>query len=241
MVTKKVLIEINKKDLPRLKEVEIEYTRCPQYESEEGFIPVPSMNLEIAEEKTHLGKNWYEVHEALAKEDSRMLTIPEFVNFLNYLRENPSRENTQIYKDITQAKEPWRAEWLDAYFEKRKDGLYVLTGNQANFEKGEDGLYVLTGNQANPEKLENVLMEDQTPGISLDSWLKNSTSQGLPRLNIAKGNLNHYYPKKGGVAQFVAYPDGIDLHCDLDPSARDTGPILGVRAAKVIGRVKEES
>jgi len=144
-----------------------------------------------------------------------MLTIPEFVNFLNYLRKNPSHENTQIYKDITQLTNPWRVEWLDAYFKKRK------------------GLYVLTGNKATTEKLETALMEDRTPGISLDWWLKNPTLQGLPRSeDVVKGNLNYCYPRNGTVAGFVAYSNGIDLECDLDPSVTDTGPIFGVRAAK---------
>lgn len=224
-----ILIELkNKKDLKRLDELEIEYTLHPL----EGFIFVPSIKLHVAEEETLLRKNWYETHEELAKEDSRILTIPEFRIFLNYVE----KKNPQLYEKITQARKenPWRLEWLDAYFEKRKDGLYVLTGNQENFKKTEEDLYVLTGNNANAQKLENALMEDRESGISFKSWLKNSTSQGLPRSNIIEGDgdLNYLPPKNGKVAGFEVSSDGFILDCELDPSVIDTIPIFGVRAAK---------
>ena len=185
------IIELkNKKDLKRLDELEIEYILHPL----DGFIYVPSIKLHVAEEESPLRKNWYETHEILAEEDSRMLTIPEFRIFLNYVK----KEFAQLYKKITQVRKenPWKLEWLDAYFKKRKDGLYVLTGNQENFEKGEDGLYVI-GNKANAQKLENALMEELESEISFASWLKNPTSQGLPRPNIVKGDgdLNYWSPK----------------------------------------------
>lgn len=223
-----ILIELkNKKDLKHLDELEIGYTLHPL----EGFIYIPSIKLHVAEEESPLRKNWYETHEALAKEDSRMLTIPEFRIFLNYVK----KENAQLYEKITQArkKNPWRLEWLDAYFKKRKDGLYVLTGNKANFTKEEDDLYV-TGNKANAEKLKNVLMGERPHGISLDSWLKKPNPQGLPRPDIVKGDgdLNYWYPKNGRVAGFEVSSDSINLDCDLNPSQIDTGPVFGVRAVK---------
>ena len=245
MGTKKVLIEIDKRYLARLKEFEIEYTLCPSYESEEGFIPIPSMNLEIAKERSHLGKNWYEAHEALVEKNLRMLTIPEFMKFLNYLRENPSRENNLVYKEITQEKESWKAEWLDAYFRKREDGFYVLTGNKASFRKREDGRYILR-NKANAEKLENSLMKELESGISFDSWLKNPTSQGFPgtgveRPDIDKDRVNYWHPENNRVTGFIVSSQGIDLDCGLDPLRVDIGPVFGVRAARVISRIKEES
>ena len=89
MGIKKVLIEIDKEYLRLvkefLKEEKIKHTICPSHESEEDFIPVSSIGLKIAKERSHLGKNWYEAHEALAEDDSRMLTIPEYIIFLNYL------------------------------------------------------------------------------------------------------------------------------------------------------------
>ena len=218
----------NKKDLKRLDELEIEYILHPL----EGFMYVPPIKLHVAEEETPLRKIWYETHEEFTKEDSRILTIPEFRIFLNYVE----KENPKLYEKITQTKDSWRVEWLDAYFKKRKDGFYVLTGNQENFERGEDGLYVI-GNQANAEKLENALMEERESGISLKSWLKNPTPQGLPKQDIKgpdsdKDKLIYYPPKDGKVAGFEVSPDGIILDCELDPSSTDTGPVLGVRAVK---------
>lgn len=179
----------------------------------EGFIYVPSMNLYVAKERTHYIEDWHKAHEALAEENLRMLTIPEFVNFLNYLREYPFCENPQVYNDITQVKSPWRAEWLDAYFEERKDGFYVLTGNKTK-----------------AEKLEKYLMKDQRPGISLDSWLKNPTSQGLPKPDVAEGELYYWHPRDDGVARFYADSHKAVLDCYWGPPGRFYG--LGVRAVK---------
>jgi hypothetical protein len=177
------------------------------------FIYVPSIGLYVAKKRTHYGKNWYEAHEALAKEGSRMLTIPEFVNLLNYLRENPSRKNNKIFNDITRNFFE-KAEWLDAYFEQRKNRLWVLTGNKTK-----------------AEKLEECLMENRIyPGISLDNWLKNPTSQGLPRSKISEGHLDYSYPRNNTVAKFSAVSYMTDLSNSEPPTVGDSN--LGVRAAK---------
>ena len=102
----------NKKDLKRLDELEIEYILHPL----EGFMYVPPIKLHVAEEETPLRKIWYETHEEFTKEDSRILTIPEFRIFLNYVE----KENPKLYEKITQTKDSWRVEWLDAYFKKKK-------------------------------------------------------------------------------------------------------------------------
>ena len=137
-------------------------------EDRSGFIYVPSIKLYLAKERTHLGLDWDQTHEALKKENLRMPNPIEFVQFLKYLKDNPSQENTRVYNKITQVRSPWRAEYLDAYFEQRDDGIYVLTGNKKNAEKMDEA----------------TLMENRTPGISLDGWLKNPTSQVLTRKNV---------------------------------------------------------
>lgn len=225
------IIEVSKKVLRRLDELELEYILHPL----EGFTYVPSIKLHVAEEINHIGKNWYEAHEALAEKDSRMLTIPEFIKFLNYVKE----EKPQLYKKITQARKenPWRLEWLDAYFKKKRDGLYVLTGNQENIEKLEDGLYAI-GNNTNAEKLENALMEERI-GISFNSWLKKS-KQGLPRSDIKEpesdeDNLTYCHPEGGRVAGLEVSPGNILLDCRLKPFKRYTDPVSMVRAAKQLG------
>ena len=181
--------------------------------TDDGFIYVPSLELYVARERTHQGKNWYEAHEALSKEGSRMLTSREFVSFLNHLRKNPSEENTEVYNNITQVRSPWRAEWLDAYFEKRKDGLYILTKNKAHVEKLKGGL-----------------IKDKILGINLENWISNPTSQGLPKSNVKKGSLYYWHPRGSGVARFGADSSRADLGFDGYPSGR--GSDLGVRATK---------
>ena len=59
-----------------------------------GFIYIPSIKLQIAEQRTHQNKNWYECHNALAEENSRMLTIPEFIEFLKHVK----TERPEIYE-----------------------------------------------------------------------------------------------------------------------------------------------
>ena len=218
------------------------YTLCPFYELE-GFTYVSSIDLYVAEESP-IRKNWHETHEAFAEEDSRIPTILEFAIFLNYVK----KKNSQLYKNIIQSQEknPWRIELLDAYFKKREDGLYVLTGNQANFEKGEDGIYVLNRKRKNAEKLKNVLMEERAFGISFKSWLEDPNLQGLPRRDITrpesdKDKLIYWPPKNGRVAGIEVSPGGINLECDLDPSKIDSGPVFVARAVKDGAKVRKET
>ena len=110
-----------------------------------------------------------------------------------------------------------RSEWLDAYFEKREDGLWLLTGNKTK-----------------SEKLEDCLMEDQFPGIDFESWISGagSNSQGLPKPNIRDGDLYYWYPRSdnNSVARFSAGEVRAGLNCIWDPSDRISD--LGVRAVK---------
>ena len=180
-----------------------------------GFVYIPEPNIYFANQRTHLGKKWDETHEALKTERLRMPTIPEFAKTLKYLRDSNIEEYQELYKEITEVRTPWRSEWIDAYFEKRKDGLYVLTGNKSK-----------------AEKLEDCLMKDKTPGINLDDWVsgKNITSQGLPKTNINNGGLYYWYPRDGKVAGFNAGFDRAVLSCNRDPSGGDS--TLGVFAVK---------
>src|SRR3989344_784481 len=140
--------------------------------NKDGFIYIPSINLQIAKERTYLGLDWNKTHEELKKQNLRMPTIPEFIEFLKYLRANPSNENTEIYNEITEVRDPWRSNWIDAKFEQRKDGMYLI-------------------NYKSAEKLQDYLTQDKAPGISLDDWLYNSIKQGLPKPDCKKGDL--YY------------------------------------------------
>ena len=118
----------------------------------------------------------------------------------------------QVRDDVVEIMSPWRAERLDAFFEKREDGLYILTRNKTEAEKLS----------------EDTLMEDKR--ISRASWLENPTEQGLPRTDVKEGSLSYWYPRDGAVARSDAYSNGSNFDCDRDPSFRFSD--LGVRASK---------
>jgi len=190
----------------------------PIMNSTDDFIYVPSINLYVAKQRTLLNSNYNECQESLHKENSKMLTIPEFKEFLNYTKDN----FLDIYNEITEVRSPWRSEWLDADFKVENKDLFVY------FHVFKNGNII-----GKKEKLdENILMEDKTPGISLEGWLKDSTKQGLPKQNIASGNLYYWFPRSdnNSVARFLANVGWVDLNCYRFPS--DQLSSLGVRAAK---------
>ena len=206
-------IDVSNETLERLDKMKVPYTlrneqRQSQKTEDADFIKLPS-GIYVAKEKTLHGKNWFDSHKALQKQGNRMLMPIEFVEFLNHTKDN----FPEIYREITEVRSPWRAEYLDAYFEKRKDGLYILTGNRTK-----------------PEKLdEDTLMEYRIPGISLDDYLSRAhTSQGLPRRDVKKGNLYFWHPRNGSVAGFGAYVSRAYLYCDRFHSYGYS--VLGVRA-----------
>ena len=177
------------------------------------FIYVPSINLYIAKERTHLNKNWKDCWTELQSQNYQMLKINEFREFLKYTKEN----HKDIYNEITEVNSPWRGEWLDANFKVEKNELYLLTENESK-----------------KEKLEDCLMEDKNLGILLEDWIngKNISSQGLPNKKVSSGNLYYWYPRSdnNSVARFGAYDGRTLLGCCRDPSYADSG--LGVRAVK---------
>ena len=193
-----------------------------------GFIYVPSINLYVAKERTLQGKNWNDCQTRLHANGERMPTIPEFTEFLKYLRANSSgvkdasqSEVTTILDDILTVRSPYRAEWLDADFKVYKNGLNV---NYYVFENGSIA--------QKTEQLEDCLMKDKTPGIDLDSWLNNTTKQGLPKANVADGTIWYWFPRSdnNSVAGFIGNAVRAVLICDWYPT--DTNPSLGVRAIR---------
>jgi len=185
----------------------------------DNFVYIPSINLWVAKERDYLigALGWKASHEFLGFKDSRMLTPMEFVEFLNYLRKNPSEENTQIYENITQVKEKG-SEFLDAYFERRDDGLYVLTRNKTHTEK------------LDPNTLIQNMGHD--PGISLDDWLENPTSQGLPRVDVKRGEMGYLNPHSSIISGFGTGFKGAFLGTGLESSSTYEGCRVGVRAVK---------
>lgn len=216
------IIDIAKKDFERANKIlELAGVKYSILKSEDksDFIYVPSIKLSIAKERTLLGENWFDAQRELQSRNQKMLTVPEFVEFLKYTREN----HRNIYNDITEVRSPWRAEWLDAYFKVQGKNLVV---NYHVFD--QDGNIVKKSEILDKD----ILMKDKIPGISLEDWLENPTKQGFPNKKTKSGDLYYWYPRSddNSVAGFNAYDGGADLYCPRNPSNRSSS--LGVRAAK---------
>ncbi|MDO8516866.1 MAG: hypothetical protein Q7S33_01965, partial [Nanoarchaeota archaeon] len=98
----------------------------PNVQTQDGFIYVPSINLYVAKERTSHGKNWDNCHEQLQSQNLRMPTIPEFWSFVDYLKTNyPNKVEAQTILDDIFKTGNWRAEHLDAQFEKRKKEFFI--------------------------------------------------------------------------------------------------------------------
>jgi hypothetical protein len=193
-----------------------------------GYIYVPSIGLYVAKQRVLQGKNWNDCKNGLHANGERMPTIPEFVEFIKYLRANPSgikdanqSEVASMLDEVLTVRNPYRAEWLDADFKVKGKKLYV------NYNVFENGKIV-----QKTEALERCLMTDKQPGIDLDSWLNNPTKQGLPKEDIANGTIWYWFPRddNNSVAWFVANSNGADLDCGGDPAVAVAG--LGVRAIR---------
>lgn len=220
------LIEVSNDVLKGLDQLKIPYNLKNDLENKSSkdnsnFIYVPSIKLYVAKERKLHNKNWFDAHKELQSNGERMLTIPEFIEFLKYTKINLP----EVYKDITEVKSPWRAEWLDADFKVKDNRLYINYNHILN-----NGNLVPKNSEVLDKK---TLMSDKTPGISLENFLEsNHTSQGLPNKKVKSGNLYYWYPKNdnNSVARFDADGGRAYLGCYWYPSNRSSG--LGVRAAK---------
>jgi len=188
----------------------------------DGFIYIPSIKLYFAKEISHLGEEWYDTHIELQSKGLKMPTLPQFIEFLKYLRADPTAENTRVYDEITEVGSPRRIDWLDANFYAKGDESWVAYNHIVD----SNGKLVAQEN----EKLEGHLMQDEAQGISLEYWLNNPTKQGLPQENPEQGDLVYMHPRDRGVAWFYADPDGAGLDCDVDPDY--SAPGHGVRAVR---------
>jgi len=210
---------------PEVQEEQEERTmRMPESaKSRKDYVFVPSLGLYVSENRYLQDKDWNQTQEILHKENKRMPTIPEFVEFLKYLRSREGKAKVKnadkILDEVYTVREPWRSEWLDADFKVKGKELYV------NYH-----IFDVRGNIVQKsEKLEEHLTKDATPGIDLESWLDNPTKQGLPKAECNKGSLYYWYPRSdnNSVARFVADSGGASLYCGGSPDDHDAG--LGVR------------
>ncbi len=191
-------------------------------------------DLLVATERTYLGNTWFQAHESLAREGGFMLTLRQYVDFLQMLtsgrkvydgrgRELDSSKKTHIIKDIMEKVNPWRSEWLDADFKVVGGVLHINYAHKVN------------GSNLIPQKsepLQGGLMIDKKPGINLEYWLNHATPQGLPPTDNPGGELWYRYPlnDNNSVAGFFAFSDGANLSCSRNPQSSVSG--LGVRVVR---------
>ena len=188
----------------------------------DGFIYVPSINLYVAKERSLHGSNWDQAHQRLQADRKRMLTIPEFWNFVNYLKTGYQDKNeaNRILDDIFKIG-TWRAEWLDAHFEKRGEEFFVNYTHEL-----KNG--VLT--PKNSDKLETCIMDSDC-----FANLNSVNRQGLLVIKsstqsyVQGTNVHFWHPRDKAVAGFVAISVRAVLDCGRDRSDSDAG--LGVRFA----------
>ena len=187
-------------------------------------------DLLVPAERTHKGKKWYQAKESLYLDGSYMITPRQFVDFINLLRSGNAYDGLGVkldtkrvkalLDDILEQKDPYRAEWLDARFAQSGKTLNVMYHKIKSDGSIEDVA----------EPLQDCLMEDKQPGISLDYWLRNANNQGLPPKNISDGSIYYWYPRDKTVARVGAGPSRVGLDAYGDPV--DSNSLLGVRAAR---------
>ncbi len=178
------------------------------------FIYVPSIKSYVAKEKTLHDLTWNQAHEELKKKGSRMPTIPEFIGFVNHLKQKPTPEYNKILDEILTVGNSWRAEYLDARFEEIKGEMHVHYAGKTE--------------KLDPSTL--IMKNRYTSEIDIDYWLKNSTNQGLPPTNTPTGGFHYQYPKNEKVAGFGADSDRIYFCCDWELNGFDSR--LGVREVR---------
>lgn len=195
------------------------------------YVLMPQHGLYVAKHLSHHGKNWYDAHISLQQDGARMLTIREYIDFLTLLKSDriivdlfngleqriTAEERERIYKNITEKKDPWRSEWLDADFKVVNETLHINYGHHM-----VNGSLQPTAS----EPLEKCLMEDGY--IDLFS----ANRHGLPTRKNKKQEFYYFKPltDNNSVAGFGANSDWAYLNCYGNPQV--SNPALGVRAAR---------
>ena len=132
-----------------------------------------------------------------------------------------SKECKQLYDELMGQRDPWRGEYLDAYFESGENNI----------------LYLLSDHRLRERILRPQRREELDPSTyRKDGFvdIPSFTKQGLPTKleNREQRNLYYFHPQDRSVAGFIAGSDGVDLSCCGVPQDSNSG--LGVRAKILI-------
>lgn len=187
----------------------------------------PDLLVDI--KKKHYCKNWYQTHEALHKEGAFMLTIRQYLDFIQLLKSDKAYNGkgnkisaTRINKTLNEifAKgrhQEWNGEWLDARFEVIDSELYMHYNHK-----------IVDGSLQPQESklLELCLMKDCYTKLS------SCNSQGLPTKESPAEEVFYVFPRGGNnVARFHACSNRKQLSCVIIPFG--VRQEVGIRAAMV--------
>ena len=198
----------------------------------------------ISTDKFFHNNNWFDMHRLLQLGNRFMPTLLESNQFDQLVYNGidkkhfkvhysdgtqvPIEELRRIFNERYEVRSPWRAEYLDAKFKQREDGLYLLTNH-----------IVQQNGSLKPqteELLEDTLMKYRSPGINLKEWIKDPNKHGLPKSNISRGSLYYMCPEDEKVAGLDAEFAGFGLYCNWFPS----GSYGGLGARKILRRLSYE-
>ncbi len=181
--------------------------------------------------------NWEQALKLNNELNSFTLNPKLFAEFLKLLKSGNAVDGTkkqvnsgeleQILNEIIEVRNPWRSEWLDNKYSKQGSELGVTYHKFDSSGRLIEVTEVLDS---------DTLMEDKQPGISLDDWINNPTSQGLPKSSVPDGSLYFWKPTEGRVARFDVGAGRSVLICGRYPQG--SYDEVGVRRAKIFGGKK---
>ena len=217
--------ELKQKEQPQ---TEIKPTFNSNARKREGYIYVPSLGLYISEKRYHTGLKFEEAQSLVHCEGRRMPTIPEFIEFLKYLRSPEGKANVKnVDKSLNEIEKnynTWRGEWLDAtFFTRKKENMPLEYDTYVNYYAFD----ILGNISLRQEKLENFLKKYEGSQIDLDYWLENHTKQGLPKPDCKSGDLSYFLPSGPYTLFTTTHTNESILYCNV--RAEMTDPRIGVR------------
>ena len=193
-------------------------------------------DLLVSMERSHLGRNWVETHKALRGEDSFMLNLRQYLDFLKLLNSDKVYDGNGDRLDYDKRIELLvpifkgglipMGEYLDAFFNVNptNESLIINYDHRISAES----LHPLCSQVLGKSTDNNKIM-----GVNIDEWL-NEFSQNL-RINskIFIENAKYLAPKgiHSTVAGFVGAPDEVCLDCNYDPKGHYL--VYGVRQVKI--------
>ena len=189
-------------------------------------------DLLVGMQREYQGSNWNEAHTHLHSTNYFMLNLRQTADLLHDLHTGTLYDETgtqlsssivqELLNDMIQVRDPWRAEWIDAQFQKKGE-LWTISYDH----RTKNG--ILTPERI--ETLEACMMQDQFPGIDLQNWIQKATIQGMPATTTTNGSMYYWGPKDNTVAGLDANSYGVSLYCDRDPP--NSYSALGVRKARL--------